>query len=208
MVGVASAGGASVNAIEESARRGRSTRYRILETASRLAVAGDGAEPSVAEIARAAGVFPNQITYHFGSKQSLLIDAAFLGLLRDAGRIERVGRRAPTPQAFRRNIARAVLSMPALPGVARVLGGEIAKPGLATTVDAHMQTLFRHSERYVRQVAETRGWVTDRTLPVEIRTFWSTALGAALLAGAGVHGTTSDLDLAGTLTIHEAPRAE
>ncbi|WP_394553349.1 TetR/AcrR family transcriptional regulator C-terminal domain-containing protein [Agromyces sp. MMS24-JH15] len=195
--------GASNGTLDDTDRRGRSTRHRILDTTTRLAISRGNAEPSVAEIAKAAGVFPNQITYHFGSKQALLIDAAFLGLLRDAGRIELVGRRAPTPSAFRRGIARAVLSMPTLPGVARVLAAEIAKPQHGSTIDAHMQLLFKHSERYVRQVAEARGWATDRALPSEVRTFWSTALGAVLLFGAGVSGTTADLDLAGTLTIHE-----
>jgi len=48
-----------------------------------------------------------------------------------------------------------------------------------------------------------RGWRVGRPLDVEVRTFWSAALGGALLAHAGAQGSGADLDLAGTLTIHD-----
>lgn len=163
---------------------------------------------SVAEIAEAAGAFPNQVTYHFGSKDSLLVHAAFLGLLHDARRIERIGRQAPDAAAFRRNIARAVLAMPSLPPVARALAAGISKPELAPVVDRHLQLLFRQSERFVGRLVDTRGWRTRRPLDVEARTFWSTALGAVLLVRAGAHGTVADLDLAGALSLHDASERE
>lgn len=174
-----------------------------MEVTAQLCKERPGAELSVAEIAKAAGVFPNQVTYHFGSKDSLLVHAAFLGLLHDAQRVERVGRQAPDAAAFRRNIARAVLAMPSLPSVARALAAGISKPELAPVVDQHLQLLFRQSERFVRQFLGSRGWQARRPLDVEARTFWSTALGAVLLVRAGAHGKVADLDLAGSLTIHD-----
>lgn len=164
-----------------------------------------GAEVGVAEIANAAGVFPNQVTYYFGSKDSLLVHAAFLGMLHDARRIERLGRQAPDAATFRRNIARAVLAMPSLPSVARALAAGISKPELAPVVDRHLQLLFLQSERFVSRLIDSRGWRARRPLDVEIRTFWSTALGAVLLVRAGAHGTVAELDLAGALTIHDEP---
>ncbi|MER7846155.1 TetR/AcrR family transcriptional regulator C-terminal domain-containing protein [Kitasatospora sp. NPDC096077] len=185
--------------------RGRATRRRLIEETARLCKERPGAEVSVAEIANAAGVFPNQVTYHFGSKDSLLVHAAFLGLLHDARRIERIGRQAPDAAAFRRNIARAVLAMPSLPSVARALAAGISKPELAPVVDQHLQLLFRQSERFVGQLLDSRGWKTHRPLSTETRTFWSTALGAVLLVRAGANGTVADLDLAGALTVHDSP---
>ncbi|MFD7711584.1 TetR/AcrR family transcriptional regulator C-terminal domain-containing protein [Streptomyces sp. NPDC059786] len=182
--------------------RGRATRRRLIEATARLCEERPGAEVSVAEIANAAGAFPNQVTYYFGSKDSLLVHAAFLGLLHDARRIERIGRQAPDAAAFRRNIARAVLAMPSLPSVARALATGVSKPELAPVVDRHLQLLFRQSERFVGQLVDSRGWGARRPLGVEVRTFWSTALGAVLLVRAGAHGTATDLDLAGALTIH------
>src|ERR1700761_4685300 len=79
--------------LEPARERGRSTRYRIIEQTARLCAGQPGTEPSVAQIAAAAGVFPNQVTYYFGSKDSLLVHAAFLGLLHDAEAIESVGLR-------------------------------------------------------------------------------------------------------------------
>uniref|UniRef100_A0AAU3GW78 TetR family transcriptional regulator n=1 Tax=Streptomyces sp. NBC_01401 TaxID=2903854 RepID=A0AAU3GW78_9ACTN len=183
--------------------RGRATRRRLIEATAQLCKERPGAEVSVAEIAKAGGVFPNQVTYYFGSKDSLLVHAAFLGLLHDARRIERIGHQAPDAAAFRRNIARAVLAMPSLPSVARALSAGISKPELAPVVDQHLQLLFRQSERFVDRIVESRGWRARRPLEVEARTFWSTALGAVLLVRAGAHGTVADLDLAGTLTIHD-----
>ncbi|MFB6871632.1 TetR/AcrR family transcriptional regulator C-terminal domain-containing protein [Streptomyces sp. NPDC056323] len=183
--------------------RGRATRRRLIEATARLCEERPGSEVSVAEIAKAAGAFPNQVTYYFGSKDSLLVHAAFLGLLHDARRIERIGRQAPDAATFRRNIARAVLAMPSLPSVARALAAGIAKPELASVVDRHLQLLFRQSERYVGRLIDRRGWRARRPLDVEARTFWSTALGAVLLVRAGAHGTVADLDLAGALTIHD-----
>ncbi|WP_030218694.1 TetR/AcrR family transcriptional regulator C-terminal domain-containing protein [Streptomyces bikiniensis] len=185
--------------------RGRATRRHLIEVAARLCGERPGAEPSVAEIANAAGVFPNQVTYHFGSKDALLVHAAFLGLLHDARRIERIGRQAPDAAAFRRNVARAVLAMPSLPSVARALAAGISKPELAPVVDRHLQLLFRQSERFVGRLVDSRGWGTRRPLGAEARTFWSTALGAVLLVRAGAHGTVADLDLAGALTVYDGP---
>lgn len=181
--------------------RGSSTRRRLIETTARLCKERHGAQLSVAEIAEAAGVFPNQITYHFGSKDSLLVHAAFLAMLHDTRRIERIGRHAADAAAFRRNIARTVLALPSLPLVAGALAIGITRADLAPVIDQHLHLLFRQSERYLSELVDGRGWRVDRPLHQEVRTFWSTALGGALLAHAGAHGTATDLDLAGTLTV-------
>jgi AcrR family transcriptional regulator len=189
---------------EPTLERGRSTRYRIIEQTARLCTERQGAELSVAEIAAAAGVFPNQVTYYFGSKDSLLVHAAFLGLLKDAKEIEPIGLRPGDAGAFRADIARAVLAMPSLPSVARALAAGISRPALAPVVEKHLELLFRQSERYLRRLVRERGWRLDRAPAAEARTFWSAALGATLLARAGATATAAELDLAGTLTIRDA----
>ncbi|MGX5696521.1 TetR/AcrR family transcriptional regulator C-terminal domain-containing protein [Agromyces soli] len=179
------------------------TRERIMAAAARLLVDREGQDPSVADIAREAGVFPSQITYHFGSKDALLVHAAFLALLRDAARIERFGATARDADAFRRSIARAVVVLPSLPRVAGALANGITRPELAEVVDTHLKLLFRQSERYLERVAKMRGWAVERPIPQEVRTFWTATIGAALLVGAGATGTAADLDLAGILTVSE-----
>ena len=78
---------------ERSLDRGRATRRRLIEVTARLSAERQGGELSVAEIAAAAQVFPSQVTYYFGSKDSLVVHAAFLALLHDTRRIERIGHR-------------------------------------------------------------------------------------------------------------------
>jgi TetR/AcrR family transcriptional regulator, regulator of cefoperazone and chloramphenicol sensitivity len=182
--------------------RGRNTRQRIAEAAAQLFTQRPLAEVSVSDIAAAAGVFPNQVTYYFGSKDALFIHAAFLALLHDAERLESVGLRMRTPESFRAAIARTVLVLPAVPVVVHALAIGSTRPELAGTVDHYLRLLFRRSEHYLADVLARRGWHTERPIGVETRTFWSTAFGAALLYQAGAVGRPSDLDLPGTLTIY------
>ncbi|KUM42263.1 TetR family transcriptional regulator [Arthrobacter sp. EpRS71] len=184
-----------------SQARGHTTRGRILDSAVRLYLASPSAEVSVAAIAADAGVFPNQVTYYFGSKDSLFIHAAFLALLHDAERVEAIGHSAGSPESFRRNMARVALMLPSMPLVVRALAVGTSRPPLAAVVDQHLNLLFRQSERYLGRLLKQRQWDVQRTMLVEIRTFWSAAFGATLLSQAGVTGSGSDVDLAGTLTV-------
>ncbi|MBP2215075.1 TetR/AcrR family transcriptional regulator C-terminal domain-containing protein [Arthrobacter sp. CAN_C5] len=184
-----------------SQARGHSTRRRILDSAERLFLASPAGGVSVAAIAAAADAFPSQVTYYFGSKDSLFIHAAFLALLHDAKRVEAVGLAALSPSSFRRAMARTVLILPSMPLVVRALAVGTSRPDLAPVVDQHLNVLFRQSERYLTRLLRQRHWQIQRPLPVETRTFWSTAFGAALFSQAGVAGNSNDLDLAGTLTV-------
>ena len=188
---------------EPALERGRSTRRRIVEHTARLCSEQKGAELSVAQIAAAAGVFPNQVTYYFGSKDSLLVHAAFLGLLHDAERIESVGFTASDAAAFRQGVARTVLDLPSLPAVTRALAAGISRPELAPVVDRHLRLLFRQSEQYLRRLVRERGWSLERPPAVEAGTFWCAALGGVLLSRAGGTGMPADIDLAGTLTVRD-----
>ncbi|MET4095727.1 TetR/AcrR family transcriptional regulator C-terminal domain-containing protein [Arthrobacter sp. UYCu712] len=184
-----------------SQARGHSTRQRILDSAEKLYLSKPTGDVSVAAIAAAAGAFPNQVTYYFGSKDSLFIHAAFLALLHDAERVEAVGLTVKSPSSFRSAMARTVLILPAMPLVVRALAVGTSRPDLATVVDQHLNLLFRQSERYLARLLRQRNWEIRRPLPVETRTFWSAAFGATLLSQAGVTGNGNDLDLAGTLTV-------
>ena len=183
--------------------RGAQTRRRIIDAAAALFAARPADSVTVSEIASAAGVFPNQITYHFGSKDSLFIHSAFALLLHDAGRIEGAGTRMPTSAAFRRAVARTVLVIPSLPVVISAMALARAKPQLAPVVKGHLSLLFRMSERHLERLLAVRGWRIDRSPRQEVKTFWSAAFGAILIAESGYPGTQADLDLAGTLTIRE-----
>src|SRR5215472_18680211 len=66
---------------------GQRMRSRLLDAAAARFKARGFAGVSVAEIAADAGAFPSQITYYFGSKEALFVEAAcreMLYLARDA----------------------------------------------------------------------------------------------------------------------------
>jgi TetR/AcrR family transcriptional regulator, regulator of cefoperazone and chloramphenicol sensitivity len=183
--------------------RGRRTRIRILDEAARLFAGQDYAAVSVAAIARAAGAHPHQVTYYFGSKDGLFVQAAFLLLLREARRLEPIGLRQHTPDAFRNAIARTTLALPALPVAVRAMSISRLRPELHRIAQQRLAVLFRQAERYLRGVLERRGWALDRPIEVEVRTFWSAVLGARLISESGYGGHSSEIDVAGVLTIHK-----
>src|SRR5476649_2770251 len=62
-------------------------RSRLLDAAARRFKAFGLADVAVAEIAADAGAFPSQVTYYFGTKETLFVEAAcreMLYLARDA----------------------------------------------------------------------------------------------------------------------------
>ncbi len=164
----------------------------------------DLASVSVAEIAAGAGAHPHQVTYYFGSKDALFVHAAFRMLLRDAERLEPIGRRRRTPEGFRTALARTALALPAVPVAVRAMSIARQRPELRPLAQHSLSLLFRQAERYLTATLHRHGWVVDRPPGTEVRTFWSAVLGARLISESGFGGTSSDIDLAGVLTVREA----
>ncbi|HEY2795300.1 MAG TPA: TetR/AcrR family transcriptional regulator C-terminal domain-containing protein [Micromonosporaceae bacterium] len=186
--------------------RGQRTRAQILDQAVRLFAERGFDGVSVAEIAGAAGAHPNQITYYFASKDALFVQAAFLMLLRDAERLEPVGRRQRTPEAFRTAMARTALALPAVPVAVQAMSITRRRPELHHLAEHSLGLLFQQAQRYLTAILDHRGWVVDRPADVETRTFWSAVLGARLISESGFGGRSSDIDLAGVLTVRARSR--
>jgi len=187
------------------ADRGRRTRTELLDRAMSLFADKGYERVSVAEIAAAAGAHANQVTYHFKSKDALFVQAAFLMLLRDASRLEPVGRRQRTPSSFRTALARTALALPAVPIAVQAMSVTRRRPELQPLAQQHLSVLFRQAEQYLLSVMDRHGWVIDRPADVEARTFWSAVLGARLISESGFGGLSSDVDVAGVLTIRVRP---
>jgi TetR/AcrR family transcriptional regulator, regulator of cefoperazone and chloramphenicol sensitivity len=184
--------------------RGRRTRDAILRAAETLFAERGPAAVSVADIAGAAGAHPNQITYYFGSKDALFVEAAFRLLLHQAQRLEPIGLRKRTPESFRAALARTALALPAVPVAVHAMSVSRLRPELHASVQQSLSVLFLQAERYLSAVLERRGWTVDRPAAVEVRTFWTTVFGARLFTESGYSGESADVDLAGVLTVREA----
>jgi hypothetical protein len=76
------------------------------------------------------------------------------------------------------------------------------RPELQPLAQQNLSVLFRQAEQYLLSIVERHGWVIDRPAGVEVRTFWSAVLGARLISESGFGGSSSDVDVAGVLTIH------
>ncbi|SDQ21986.1 TetR/AcrR family transcriptional regulator C-terminal domain-containing protein [Leucobacter chromiiresistens] len=184
--------------------RGVDTRRRIRDAAMTLFRDRKSADVTVSELAEAAGVYPNQITHHFGSKDALYIDAAFGLLLLDTERLQKAGRRAPTPDALRRVLARTALTMPSTTVVVSALGLARGNPMVQPAIEAGLGLLFRRSERFLERVQREHGWTTDQGIDRATKTFWSAVFGAVLISQAGFPGGPSSVDVAATLSLRLA----
>ncbi|TCK60279.1 TetR/AcrR family transcriptional regulator C-terminal domain-containing protein [Curtobacterium sp. PhB136] len=181
--------------------RGTATRARILSAAADLLADRSPRALTVSEVARTAGVYPNQITHHFGSKDRLVIDAAFVRFLRDTTRLQAAGRRATTAPAFRDVLARTALAMPSTGLLVTALGLAQDDDALRERTGTLLAVLFRQSERYLERIVGDHGWTSAHGIPRDARTFWSAVFGATLFATAGAVGGPSDVDVAATVSI-------
>lgn len=75
------------------------------------------------------------------------------------------------------------------------------RPELHPVAEQSLAVLFRQAQRDLTTILERHDWVIDRPADVETRTFWSTVFGARLISESGFGGRSSDIDLAGVLTI-------
>jgi AcrR family transcriptional regulator len=162
------------------------------------------ADVTVSEIAQAAQVYPNQITHHFGSKDALYVEAAFGLLLRDSERLRSAGRRATTPDAMARMLARTALALPSIPVVVGALAVARDNPAVEPALRTGLGLLFRQSERYLERTLAERGWLASQGVERGVKTFWSAVFGAVLIARAGYPGGPSDVDVAATLVLRPA----
>jgi AcrR family transcriptional regulator len=94
---------------------GRRMRSRLLDTASALFKAHGLGGASIGAIAAAADAFPSQVTYYFGTKEALFVEAACRDMLHIAGRVEKAGARARTPEAYARALVDTVVGADGLP---------------------------------------------------------------------------------------------
>src|SRR4051812_5311274 len=137
---------------------GRQMRRALLDAAERLFAARGLADVSAAEIAREAGAFPSQITYYFGSKEALFVEAACRSVLHVAADVERAGARTRTPRSYVRDVVRTALASPALLSFAEAALLVRRRPELAAGVRDTFARLHLEGERAVAESLAARGW--------------------------------------------------
>ena len=159
---------------------GRQTRAALLSAASALFGERGLAGVSVSEIAAAADVFPSQVTYYFGSKEALFVEAACRDVLRSAATVEDTARTAATPEEYARAIVTTALAAPPLLTFVEAMLLARRRPDLAPLIARTFDRLHREGERAVAETLARRGWRLRTTPAAEARAFWATVIGVAL----------------------------
>lgn len=159
---------------------GIETRRAILEQASVLFRQRGLAGVSKADIATAAGANPSQVTYYFGTKEALFVEAACRDLLHLASDIERAAATKRTPHTYVAALVSTALASPALMFFAEAVLLARHHPEVTSRVQETFTRLHAEGERAVTQNLARRGWTPRRSPAVEARAFWAGMLGGAL----------------------------
>ena len=163
---------------------GRQRRSQLLDAASTLFANRGLADVSLNEIADAADAFPSQVTYYFGSKEALFVEAACRDVLRAGIEVERAGARARTRHTYSRAIVNAATHSTALPNFIEAMLLARRRPELAPLVERTLERLHLEGARAVRENLDRRGWAIVTTPDELARAFWATVLGVVLQRGA------------------------
>jgi AcrR family transcriptional regulator len=159
---------------------GRHTRAELLHAASALFSERGLAGVSMAEIAEMANCFPSQVTYYFGDKESLFVEAACRDIFVVRSAVERAARRAGSPEAAVKAMVRATRTSPAVLGFIEAMLLVRRRPDLAPQVQAAWDALHAESERAATGVLSQHGWATPAGPAIQSRAFWSTIIGITL----------------------------
>ena len=159
---------------------GRQTRRALLDAASRLFAQRGLADVSGAEIAREAGAFPSQVTYYFGSKDALFVEAACRGVLHAAARAERAGASKRSPRSYVRAVVHTALDSPALLSFVEAAVLVRGREELAPRVRETFERLHTEAERAIAESLAARGWEIRAAPAAEARGFWAALIGVAL----------------------------
>lgn len=168
------------HAVRATRRAGQERRSQLLDAASELFCARGLGDVSLAEIAQRADAFPSQVTYYFGSKEALFVEAACRDFLRAAAEVERAGARARTPSTYVRTVVTTATQARGLPSFMEAMLLARRRPELAPLVERTLDRLYTEGARAVQETLERRGWPLITTPDVEARAFWATVLGVVL----------------------------
>jgi AcrR family transcriptional regulator len=165
---------------------GRRTRRALLDAAAVLFAERGFSGVSLADIAAVSGTFPSQVTYYFGSKEALFVEAASRDVLHLAARVEAAGARAASREQYARVMAREALRSRALLTFAEALLLARQRPELGPLVARTVDRLHTEGARAVHARCAAAGWSLWAPAEAVARDFWAVVLGLVLTrAGSG-----------------------
>lgn len=161
---------------------GTQTRSHLIATAAPLFLQHGFDGVSVSTLAEAAGVFPSQVTYHFGSKEGVLVEAASFAMLRAARQVEKASSKSASTEEHTRRLLNDLLGphSPAVMLFAEAMLLARRKPHLSPRVQATLRQLNDAGEAAMVLTLMRTGWKTRVAPDVITRSFWAAVFGLAL----------------------------
>ena len=158
-------------------------RSRLLDAAAARFKAHGLAGASVAEIAADAGAYPSQVTYYFGTKEALFVEAACREMLYLARDAESASSHPANEDDYVETMVRSVVGAPGLNLFVEALALAHRRPELKPQVQRTFERLDAESDRALKEHRERRGQRPGDTA-VHAHRFWVIALGMGARGGA------------------------
>lgn len=162
---------------------GQRMRSRLLSAAAdrfrRFGLSG----ASVAEVAADAGAFPSQVTYYFGTKEALFVEAACREMLYLARDAEAASSHPENEDDYLETMVRSVIGAPGLNLFVEALALAHRRPELQPQVQRTFERLDAESDRALREHRARQGLRPVDTA-VHAHRFWVIALGMGARGGA------------------------
>jgi len=162
---------------------GQRMRSKLLDAAAARFKAFGLADVAVAEIAADAGAFPSQVTYYFGTKEALFVEAACREMLYLARDAEAASSSPKNERDYIETMIKSVIGAPGLNLFVEALALAHRRPDLQPQVQRTFERLDAESDRALRDHRERQGQPPGDTA-VHAHRFWVIALGMGARGGA------------------------
>jgi AcrR family transcriptional regulator len=162
---------------------GQRMRSKLLDAAAARFKAFGLADVSVAEIAADAGAFPSQVTYYFGTKEALFVEAACREMLYLARDAEAASSHPKNERDYIETMIRSVIGAPGLNLFVEALALAHRRLDLQPLVQRTFERLDAESDRALKEHRAQQGQPPGDTA-VHAHRFWVIALGMGARGGA------------------------
>lgn len=169
--------------VEPPEKPGQRMRSRLLDAAAERFKAFGLADVSVAEIAADAGAFPSQVTYYFGTKEALFVEAACREMLYLARDAEAASSHPANEDDYLETLVHRVIGAPGLNLFVEALALAHRRQDLQPQVQRTFERLDAESDRALKEHRAQQGLPPGQTA-VHAHRFWVIALGMGARGGA------------------------
>lgn len=182
---------------------GQRMRSALLDHASVLFRARGLSDVAVADIAAAADAFPSQITYYFGTKEALFVEAACRDLLHAARAAEEAAHAARDRHDYFRALVESVMHTDALGVFVEAMTLARRRGDLQPLIARTVERLQDEGLRAYAGEMRARGWKSRQDPALVARRFWTVAIGVTIEGHAT--GRPAELLIADMMALLDPP---